>query len=144
MRTFSARPRDITRSWYVLDATELPLGRLATKVAALLSGKTKPSFTPHIDGGDYVVVINAANLVVTGKKPQQKQYYRHSQYPGGLKQANLSQQLEKDPTRIIIKAVRGMLPANKLRDARLARLKVYTNAAHPHDPQKPIKVSLKS
>lgn len=137
MKTFSAKPSDVTRVWYVVDASELPLGRLSTKVAALLMGKGKPSFTQHIDTGDYVIVINAENLVVTGKKLEDKKYYRHSNYPGGLKESNLKFELEKDPTKVIRHSVRGMLPVNKLRDGRLARLKVYAGSEHEHAAQKP-------
>ncbi len=143
MKTFSSKPYEVTRTWYLLDASEAPLGRLSTRIATLLTGKGKPSFTPHVDGGDFVVVVNADKLVVTGNKREQKQYYRHSQYPGGLKTSTLSNQLEKDPTQVIVKAVRGMLPVNKLRAGRLARLKVYAGDTHPHDPQKPTKISLR-
>lgn len=137
MKTFSAKPSDVTRVWYIVDASELPLGRLSTKVAALLMGKGKPSFTQHIDTGDYVIVINAENLVVTGKKLEDKKYYRHSNYPGGLKESSLKFELEKDPTKVIRHSVRGMLPVNKLRDGRLARLKVYAGSEHEHAAQKP-------
>ena len=143
MKTFSAKPSDVTRAWYVLDAREAPLGRLATKIATLLSGKGKPQFTKHIDCGDYVIVINASQLVVTGNKSAKKIYYRHSGYPGGLKEANLGQKQEKDPTFALTNAVRGMLPTNKLRDGRIARLKVYPEADHKHDPQQPKLISIK-
>lgn len=143
MKTYSAKPADVTREWYVVDASEVPLGRLATQVAQLLTGKGKPQFTQHIDCGDFVVVINAEKLVVTGKKLDDKMYYRHSHYPGGLKETNLSKQLVKDPAAPIIHAVRGMLPVNKLRDGRLARLKVYAGAEHNHAAQQPKTISLK-
>lgn len=143
MKTYSAKPSDVTRAWYVIDASEASLGRVATKVATLLTGKEKPQFTHHIDCGDYVVVINAANLVVTGKKLDQKMYYHHSHFPGGLKETTLSDQIEKDPTKTIVHAVRGMLPVNKLRDGRLLRLKVYAGSEHTHAPQKPVVISLK-
>ncbi len=143
MKTFSAKPSDITRKWYIIDASEAPLGRVATVAANLLIGKSKPTYTPHMDGGDHVIVINSNNLVVTGKKTNQKIYYRHSHYPGGLKQAKLSDKQERDETAVITHAIRGMLPINKLRDGRLARLKVYGNEQHRHDPQKPIKISIK-
>ncbi len=143
MKTYSAKPSDVTRKWYVIDAAEAPLGRVATKAATLLTGKEKPQFTQHIDCGDYVVIINAANLVVTGKKLDQKMYYHHSHFPGGLKETSLSDQLVKDPTKVIEHAIRGMLPVNKLRDSRLARLKVYAGSEHTHDPQKPELISLK-
>lgn len=143
MKTYSAKPSDVTRKWYVVDASELPLGRVATQVATLLTGKGKPQFTQHIDCGDYVIVINAEKLQVTGGKLDSKMYYRHSNYPGGLKEATLREKMEKDPTQVIIHAIRGMLPVNKLRDGRLARLKVYAGAAHNHEAQKPEMISVK-
>lgn len=143
MKTYSAKPNDVTRKWYVIDASEAPLGRLSTRVATLLTGKEKPQFTQHIDCGDYVVVINAAKLVVTGDKLNKKIYYRHSNYPGGLKETKLSDKLAKDPASVIETAVRGMLPVNKLRPERLKRLKVYSGSEHNHDPQKPEVISLK-
>lgn len=143
MKTYSAKPSDVTRQWYVVDASEAPLGRVATKVATLLTGKGKPQFTKHIDCGDFVVVINAKDTIATGDKQAKKVYYRHSSYPGGLKSATLSEKMSKDPTFAITKAVRGMLPANRLRDQRLLRLKVYPDAGHKHDPQKPTLISVK-
>ncbi len=143
MKTYSAKPTDVVRTWYVLDASELPLGRLATHAATLLTGKGKPMFTHHIDCGDYVIVINARNLVVTGDKLNQKTYYRHSGYIGSLKEQSLGDKLEKDPTDVIFLAIRGMLPVNKLRDDRLKRLKIYADAEHTHAPQKPTTISLK-
>ncbi len=143
MKTYSAKPTDVTRQWYLVDASEAPLGRLATKVATLLTGKGKPQFTKHIDCGDFVVIINAKNLVVTGDKLNKKMYYNHSGYPGGLKTATLQEKQDKDPAFAITQAVRGMLPVNRLRDGRLLRLKVYGDAEHKHDPQQPIKISLK-
>jgi large subunit ribosomal protein L13 len=143
MKTFSAKPTDIYRKWYVLDASELPLGRLATKAASLLLGKGKPTITPHMDGGDYVIVINSSSLVVTGNKARNKKYHRHSGFPGGLYTRSLSEQMERDPNKVIFDAVRGMLPVNKLRDGRLARLKIYPDEQHNHTAQKPITVSLK-
>jgi large subunit ribosomal protein L13 len=133
MKTFSAKPTDVTRKWYVIDAAEAPLGRVATRVATLLTGKGKPQFTKHIDTGDYVIVINAKNLKVTGGKEDKKIYYRHSNYPGGLKEITLRKQMEKDPTEVLLHAIRGMLPVNKLRDDRLARLKIYADS----DPNSP-------
>src|SRR5687767_2827937 len=109
MKTYSAKPSDVTRTWYVIDASEAPLGRVSTRVATLLTGKEKPMFTSHIDTGDFVIVINAAKLVVTGKKMQDKKYYRHSGYPGGIREASLSEKMAKDPTDVILHAVRGML-----------------------------------
>jgi len=124
MKTYSAKPSDVTRKWYVVDASEAPLGRVATKIATLLTGKGKPMFTQHIDTGDYVVVINAANVQVTGTKMDTKMYYRHSGFPGGLTELTMREVQEKDPTKAIFNAVRGMLPVNKLRDGRLDRLKI--------------------
>lgn len=144
MKTYSAKPSEVTRTWYVIDASELPMGRIATKAATLLTGKEKPMFTHHIDCGDYVIIINAEKLVVTGDKMKQKMYYHHSHYPGGLKEASLSEKMAKDPTHAIHHAIRGMLPVNKLRDGRLARLKIYAGAEHNHEAQKPETLSLKS
>ena len=144
MKTYSAKPSDVTRQWYVVDASEAPLGRVATQVAKLLTGKDKPMFTHHIDVGDYVVVINAKNIVVSGDKLESKKYYRHSSFPGGLKEATLREKMEKDPTYAIFHAVRGMLPVNKLRDARLDRLKIYADAEHAHEAQKPKTISVKA
>jgi large subunit ribosomal protein L13 len=143
MKTYSAKPADVTRQWYVVDAAEAPLGRVATKIATLLTGKGKPQFTKHIDCGDFVIVINAANLVATGDKFTKKIYYRHSGYPSGLNSATLAEKQAKDPTFAITQAVRGMLPANRLRDGRLLRLKVYAGAEHQHAPQKPTTISVK-
>lgn len=143
MKTYSAKPADVERTWYVVDAGEAPLGRLATTVAQLLIGKGKPQFTKHIDCGDYVVVINAANLVATGEKMDKKVYYRHTGFPGGIKDATLGEKMEKDPTFAIRHAIRGMLPVNKLRDERLKRLKVYAGSEHEHAAQKPKVISVK-
>ena len=143
MKTFSAKPSDVTRKWYVVDASELPLGRISTRVAELLMGKGKTIFTKHIDCGDYVIVINADKLVVTGNKIEDKMYYKHSNYPGGLRETTLKYEIAKDSTNVIKKSVRGMLPVNKLRDDRLARLKIYVGAEHGHEAQKPVSISLK-
>ncbi len=143
MKTYSAKPTDVVRSWYLVDASEAPIGRVATRVAELLIGKGKPQFTKHIDCGDFVVIINAEQLIATGKKLDQKKYYHHSHYPGGLKEITLSKQIEKDATQAVIHAVRGMLPVNKLRDERLARLKVYNGSDHKHAPQQPTVYSVK-
>ncbi|HEX5456333.1 MAG TPA: 50S ribosomal protein L13 [Candidatus Saccharimonadales bacterium] len=137
MKTYSAKPTDVERKWYVLDAGKLTLGRLSTQVAKLLMGKEKPMFTKHIDCGDYVIVINSDRLKVTGKKMDDKVYYKHSGYPGGLKELSLKEKMEKDSTDVIVRAVRGMLPDNKLRNPRLARLKVYKDENHGHSAQKP-------
>lgn len=143
MKTYSAKPVDVERKWYVVDASELTLGRLSTQVANLLTGKNKPMFTKHIDCGDYVIVINSDNLVVTGDKLNKKIYYRHTKYPGGLKEPKMSEVMSKDSTRVITSSVRGMLPVNKLRKDRLDRLKVYTGSEHNHEAQKPVTISLK-
>jgi large subunit ribosomal protein L13 len=142
-KTYSAKPSDVTREWYVIDASKAPLGRVATQVAQLLTGKGKPMFTAHIDTGDFVIVINADNLKVTGDKMEKKIYYRHSGFPGGLKETPLRKQMDKDSTEVIVHAVRGMLPVNKLRDGRLARLKVYGGSEHNHAAQKPTEVKVK-
>jgi large subunit ribosomal protein L13 len=142
MKTYSAKPTDVTRKWYVLDASEAPLGRLSTLAATLLTGKGKPQFTTHIDTGDYVIVINADKLVVTGNKMEDKMYYRHSNFPGGLKEAQLKSKMAQDSTKVVTQAIRGMLPVNKLRTARLDRLKVYAGTDHNHDAQKPEKLSV--
>ena len=143
-KTFSAKPSDVTRKWYVIDASTAPIGRVATEIATLLTGKGKPMFTHHVDCGDYVVVINAANVVATGNKIEDKKYYKHSGYPGGLRTRTLREQLDKDATEVITHAVRGMLPVNKLRPARLARLKVYTGSEHQHGAQAPEVYTLKA
>jgi large subunit ribosomal protein L13 len=143
MKTYSAKPSDVSRQWYVIDASKAPLGRVATKVATLLTGKGKPQFTKHIDCGDFVIVINAANLITTGDKSTKKVYYSHSGYPGGLKETTLAEKQAKDPTFVVTQAVRGMLPMNRLRDSRLLRLKVYAGAEHQHAPQKPTLISVK-
>ena len=143
MKTYSAKPSDVTRKWYVIDASQAPLGRVATQIATLLTGKGKPMFTHHIDTGDFVVVVNAQDTVVTGKKLENKRYYRHSHFPGGLKEATLKEKMEQDPTHALFHAVRGMLPVNKLRDARLERLKIYAGPEHKHEAQKPEVISVK-
>jgi large subunit ribosomal protein L13 len=143
MKTYSAKPTDVTRKWYVIDASQAPLGRVATQIATLLTGKGKPQFTQHIDTGDYVIVINAANVQVTGYKMDTKMYYSHSGHPGGLKEATMREKQAKDPTHAIFHAVRGMLPVNKLRDARLERLKIYADAEHNHAAQKPETIVVK-
>lgn len=143
MRTYSIKPHQVTRTWHVIDASTAPLGRLSSAIAELLVGKAKPQFSKHIDTGDYVVVVNSDKLVVTGKKLADKKYYRHSQYPGSLKESTLQEKLDKDSTEVIHLSVRGMLPVNKLRDGRLARLKVYKGPDHKHEAQSPQKYSVK-
>jgi len=142
MKTFSAKPANVTRQWYLLDASKIPLGRLATVASRLLIGKDKVSLTPHVDGGDYVIVINADKLIVSANKLQTKIYWRHSGFPCGIKKRTLAESQELDPTRAITHAIRGMLPINKLRDGRLARLKVYSGSDHNHTAQKPQTLSL--
>lgn len=143
MKTYSLKPSDITRKWYVIDAAEAPLGRLSTVAARLLIGKDKPNQSPHMDGGDFVIIINADQLVVTGNKRQDKIYYRHSGFPGGLYQRTLEEQMNLDSTKVIEHSIRGMLPVNKLRDGRLKRLKIYGGSEHNHHAQKPETLSLK-
>lgn len=142
-KTFSQKSADVTREWFLVDASELPLGRIATIIADKLIGKSKPTYTPHVDGGDYVVVINAEKVVVTGNKETAKIYYRHSGFPGGIKDATLAEVREKAPEKIIENAVRGMLPKNKLSAGRMERLKVYVGEEHAHAAQKPKKVEVK-
>ena len=137
MKTYSAKPGEITREWYLVDADGLTLGRLATVIADTLRGKRKPVFTPHVDTGDFVVVVNAEKVRVTGNKLDQKMYYRHSGYPGGLKSRTLRDQLDRRPTEVIRKAVKGMLPKNRLAAVQLRKLKVYAGPEHPHAAQAP-------
>lgn len=135
MKTYSTRAGDIQHAWHVVDAADQILGRLATKVAGLLMGKHKPIFAPNMDTGDYVVVINASKIKVTGKKIQDKKYYRHSTYPGGLKTESLQEMMQAHPERVIEHAVKGMLPHNKLGRAMIKKLKVYAGDKHPHAAQ---------
>lgn len=143
MKTYSQKPSEVSRRWVLFDASELPLGRLATRIADHLTGKYKPTYTPHTDGGDYVVVINAAETVVTGGKETDKTYHRHSGFPGALKSASLAEVREKYPERIIEEAVKGMLPKNKLQAERMKRLRVFTGSEHDHAAQTPEKVEVK-
>ncbi len=142
MKTYSQRPVEVARKWYVVDAKDVVLGRLSTVVAKYLMGKHKASYTPHIDGGDHIIVINADKVKTTGNKLAAKTYYRHSGYPGGIKSRTLSEQLDKDSTQVIISSVRGMLPSNKLRDGRMLRLKVFPGAEHTHEAQQPEELKL--
>ena len=136
-KTYFPKAGDITQEWILVDANDQNLGRLATRVASLLLGKHKPSFTPGVEVGDYVVIINAERVRVTGNKMEEKMYYRHSQYPGALKSVSLRQQLEKHPERVLRSAVWGMLPHNKLGRRLIKNLKIYAGPEHPHEAQKP-------
>ena len=142
-KTYSQKTAEVSRRWILIDASDATLGRVSTEIAKYLIGKYKPTYTPHIDGGDNVVVINAKNLVVTGAKETDKMYYRHSGFPGGLKEAQLKDLREKSPESIIQEAVKGMLPKNKLAASRMARLRVFPGEAHDHTAQTPEKVEVK-
>ncbi len=137
MKTYSAKPQDIERKWYVVDATGQTLGRMASQIASILRGKHKPLYTPHLDCGDFVIVINAEKVHVTGNRLEEKKYYRHSGYPGGLRERTLRQMLAKYPERVISEAVRRMLPKNNLGRHMLKKLKVYAGPEHPHQAQQP-------
>ena len=137
MKTYTAKPGEIEREWFLVDAEGQTLGRLATRIADTLRGKGKPVYTPHVDTGDFVVVVNAEKIAVTGSKLDTKIYYRHSGYPGGIKQRTLREQLERRPTEVLRKAVKGMLPKNKLAAAQLLKLKIYAGSEHPHAAQAP-------
>lgn len=135
--TYMAKPHEVERKWYVVDAAGQTLGRLSTEIASILRGKLKPTYTPHVDTGDYVIVINADQIQLSGNKWQQKKYYRHSGYPGGLKETTAAELLAKKPEKIIELAVKGMLPKNKLGRAQLKKLKVYAGSEHSHQAQQP-------
>lgn len=137
MRTFSAKPHEVTRDWYVVDATDKVLGRLAAEIARRLRGKHKPEFTPHVDTGDYIVVVNVEKLRVTGDKALDKKYYRHSGYPGGIYETNFQKLQQRFPDRVLTKAVKGMLPKGPLGYAMLKKLKCYAGTEHPHAAQQP-------
>ena len=137
MKTYSAKPGEISREWYVVDAEGQTLGRLATQIATVLRGKNKPQYTAHIDTGDFVVVVNAEKIAVTGNKLDQKMYYKHSGFPGGLRERTLREQLGRRPTEVLRKAVKGMLPRNKLSRAQITKLKIYAGPEHPHESQAP-------
>ena len=136
-KTYMANAQSIERKWYVIDATDLVLGRLSTEAASLLKGKGKPIWTPHVDCGDYVIIINAEKVALTGSKLDDKLYYRHSGYPGGLKQRTAKRMLELQPQKVLEKSIRGMLPKNKLGEDMYRKLYVYAGAEHPHQAQKP-------
>ena len=137
MKTYVATPANRQRDWYVVDAQGETLGRLATQIADALRGKRKPEYTPHCDTGDFVIVVNAEKIAVTGKKREEKRYYRHSGYPGGLRSRTLNEMLDRRPEEVIRLAVKGMLPRNRLARAQLRKLKVYAGPDHPHEAQKP-------
>jgi large subunit ribosomal protein L13 len=136
-KTWNAKPGDVTREWYVVDAEGQTLGRLATRIADTLRGKDKPQYTPHIDTGDFVVVVNAEKIGVTGKKLDEKMYRRHSGYPGGLRERPLREELRRRPTEVLRKAVKGMMPRNRLARTQLTKLKIYAGPEHPHEAQAP-------
>lgn len=142
MRTFSPKPGDVTKTWHVIDASDVVLGRLASHAAVLLRGKHKATFAPHVDSGDFVIVINAEKVALTGAKLTDKMVYRHSGYPGGLKTKAIGELLATNPTRVIENAVRGMLPRTKLGKAQISKLKVYAGAEHPHAAQQPQKFEI--
>jgi large subunit ribosomal protein L13 len=144
MRTYVATPQDRERNWVLIDADGKTLGRLATQIADALRGKRKPTYTPHIDVGDFVVVVNAEKIVVTGDKLHQKMYYRHSGYPGGLKKRTLNDMLERRPEEVIRLAVKGMLPRNRLARKQLTKLKVYAGPDHPHAAQQPVALEIET
>ena len=137
MKTFSAKNEEVVRGWYLVDANNKTLGRLSTGIASRLRGKHKPIFTPHVDTGDYIVVINASKIKVTGNKMNDKMYYKHTGYIGNLKSANLSTMLEKSPETVLMKSVRGMLPKNKLGNAMIKKLRILSGSEHTHDAQQP-------
>jgi large subunit ribosomal protein L13 len=137
MKTYSAKPKEIEQRWYLVDADGQTLGRLATRIADTLRGKRKAVYTPHIDTGDFVVVVNAEKIAVTGKKRDEKIYYRHSGYPGGLRERTFAEEIERRPTEVLRKAVKGMLPRNRLARRQLTKLKVYAGPEHPHEAQNP-------
>jgi large subunit ribosomal protein L13 len=144
MKTYVAKPTDRERSWYVVDASGKTLGRLATEIANTLRGKRKPTYTPHIDTGDFVIVVNAEQIRVTGNKLADKRYYRHSGYPGGLKKRTLNDMLERRPEEVIRLAVKGMLPRNRLARKQLTKLKVYAGPDHPHAAQQPVPLDIET
>jgi len=144
MSMYNAKPGEVTREWYLVDAEGQTLGRLATQIADTLRGKRKAQYTPHVDTGDFVVVVNAEKVAVTGNKLDQKRYYRHSGYPGGLKSRTLREQLDRRPTEVLRTAVRGMLPKNRLARQQLTKLKVYAGPEHPHASQNPRPLNLES
>src|ERR671926_1584048 len=143
MKSYMARPLEVERRWYVVDAEGKHLGRLATEIVRVLRGKNKPQYTPHVDVGDFVVVVNADRVVVTGRKAEQKVYRRHSGYPGGLKETSYEQMMERRPTEILRRAVKGMMPKNRLARQQLRKLKIYAGPEHPHAAQNPQRLEVK-
>jgi large subunit ribosomal protein L13 len=143
MKSYMARPLEVERKWYVVDAEGQTLGRLATQIAAVLRGKNKAQYTPHVDTGDFVVVINADRIEVTGRKSEQKMYYRHTGYPGGLKEVSYERMMDRKPTEIVRKAVWGMMPKSRLARAQFKKLKIYAGAEHPHEAQDPQPLEVK-
>ena len=143
-KTWNAKPGEVERRWYLVDAEGKTLGRLATQIADTLRGKHKAEYTPHIDTGDFVVVVNAEKIAVTGNKLDDKKYYRHSGYPGGLRERTLREQLNRRPTEVLRKAVKGMLPRNRLARAQLTKLKIYAGPDHPHEAQEPKQLEVRS
>jgi large subunit ribosomal protein L13 len=143
-KTWNAKTGEVTRQWYVVDAEGKILGRLATQIAETLRGKGKPQYTPHVDTGDFVVVVNAEKIAVTGKKLDDKLYYRHSGYPGGLRSRPLREELDRRPTEVLRRAVKGMLPRNRLGRAQLKKLKIYAGPEHPHEAQGPAPLPLEN
>ncbi len=141
-KTYSAKPTDIQKKWVLIDAENQPLGRLSSHVATILKGKNKPEYTPHMDTGDHVVVINAEKVALSGKKMTDKEYFRHTGYPGGVKIQTAQEILEKDPAQLILKAVKGMLPKNRLGRQLLTNVRVYAGSVHPHTAQQPAKFDL--
>ena len=144
MKTYNAKPGEIERRWYLVDAEGETLGRLATRIADTLRGKNKPQYTPHVDTGDFVIVVNAEKIAVTGNKLDQKRYYRHSGYPGGLRSRTLREQLDRRPTEVLRVAVKGMLPKNRLARQQITKLKIYAGPEHPHTAQNPRPMNLES
>jgi large subunit ribosomal protein L13 len=142
VKTYHAKVGEVEREWLLIDATDMTLGRLASEVAQILRGKRKPQYTPHVDTGDFVIVVNASKIKVTGKKLEDKEYFRHTGHPGGLKSETLGKLLARDPRRVVEKSVKGMLPKNTLGRAMGMKLKVYAGAEHPHQAQKPRQITL--
>lgn len=143
MKTYMAKPSEVTRKWYVIDAKDKTLGRLASQVASILKGKHLPTYTPHVDTGDHVIIINAEKIRLTGKKLQDKKYYRHSGYPGGIKSTTAGELLQRHPERVIKSAVWGMLPHNRLGRKMIKKMKIYVGSEHPHEAQQPVTYELK-